>query len=112
MAVQSGNDEVLKRMNRRHSASDFIELVNRILAVKPQLELGTDIIVGFPGETEEQFMDTVRLFEKVKFKVAFISIYSPRKGTPSAKLYKDDVPFDVKKERHARLTKVWKESLK
>ncbi len=112
MAVQSGNDDILKKMNRRHSVSDFIDLVNRIVEVKPNLELGTDIIVGFPGETEEQFLDTVNLFQKVKFKVAFISIYSPRKGTPSEKFFKDDVPFEVKKERHARLTKVWKESLK
>jgi tRNA-2-methylthio-N6-dimethylallyladenosine synthase len=112
MAVQSGNDDILKKMNRRHSVSDFIDLVNRIVEVKPQLELGTDIIVGFPGETEAQFLDTMKLFEKVAFKVAFISIYSPRKGTPSAKLYKDDIPLEVKKERHARLTKVWKDSLK
>ena len=112
MAVQSGNDEILKKMNRRHSVSDFISLVEKIREAKPNLELGTDIIVGFPGETEEQFLDTVRLFQTIKFKVAFISIYSPRKGTPSAKFYKDDVPLDVKKDRHARLTKVWKDSLK
>jgi len=112
MAVQSGNDEILKKMNRRHTANDFVSLVNKIRESKPNLELGTDIIVGFPGETEEQFLDTVELFKKVKFKVAFISIYSPRKGTPSAKFYQDDVPLEIKKERHARLTKVWKESLK
>ena len=112
MAVQSGNDEILKKMNRRHTANDFVSLVNKIRESKPNLELGTDIIVGFPGETEDQFLDTVELFKKVKFKVAFISIYSPRKGTPSAKFYQDDVPLEIKKERHARLTKVWKESLK
>ena len=61
MAVQSGNDEILKKMNRRHTANDFVSLVNKIRESKPNLELGTDIIVGFPGETEEQFLDTVEL---------------------------------------------------
>lgn len=112
MAVQSGNNEILKKMNRRHTVEDFISLVGKIKAAKPDLVLGTDIIVGFPGESEEQFLDTIKLFEKIKFKVAFISIYSPRKGTPSAKHFTDDVPLKEKKERHARLTKVWQESLK
>jgi len=110
MAVQSGNNEVLKRMNRRHTIEDFYSLVERIKEVKPDLELGTDIIVGFPGETEEEFLDTVKLFEKVKFHVAFISIYSPRKGTPSETHMKDDVPLTEKKLRHARLMKVWQKS--
>lgn len=112
MAVQSGNDEILKKMNRRHTVSDFINLVEKIKLAKPEIEIGTDIIVGFPGETDAQFLDTVKLFEKVKFNVAYISIYSPRKGTPSAKFYEDDVPLKVKKERHAVLTKVWKDSKK
>jgi tRNA-2-methylthio-N6-dimethylallyladenosine synthase len=111
MAVQSGNNEILKKMNRRHSVEDFISLVEKIRNEKPELELGTDIIVGFPGETREQFLDTVELFRKVKFKVAFISIYSPRKGTPSAKFYEDDVPLPEKKARHAELMKVWQETL-
>lgn len=108
MAVQSGNNEVLKRMNRRHTIEDFYALVDRIKEVKPDIVLGTDIIVGFPGETYDQFMDTVELFKKVKFKVAFISIYSVRKGTPADKFYEDDVPLKEKKRRHAELSKVWK----
>ncbi len=112
MAVQSGNNEILKKMNRRHTVEEFIALVERIKTKKPELELGTDVIVGFPGETREHFLDTVALFKKVKFKVAYISIYSPRKGTPSAKFYPDDVPLKEKKERHAELMKVWQESLK
>ena len=80
-------------------------------AAKPHVELGTDIIVGFPGETEDQFMDTVELFKKVKFNVAFISIYSERKGTNAEKMYSDDVPLSEKKRRHAYLTKVWKDTL-
>jgi len=111
MAIQSGNNDILKKMNRRHTVEDFISLVNNIKFQKPDLVLGTDIIVGFPGETREQFLDTVELFKKVKFKVAYISIYSPRKGTPSAKFYPDDIPLQEKKERHAELMKVWQESL-
>lgn len=107
MAVQSGNDEILKKMNRRHSIQDFYKLAARIREEKPDVEFGTDIIVGFPGETREQFMDTVKLFETVPFNVAFISIYSPRKGTPAEKFYKDDIPLEEKKWRHAYLTKTW-----
>jgi tRNA-2-methylthio-N6-dimethylallyladenosine synthase len=112
MAVQSGNNNVLKRMNRRHTVEDFYSLVEKIRLAKPNLELGTDIIVGFPGETEEEFMDTIKLFEQVKFNVAYISIYSPRKGTPSAKHMIDDVSLAEKKSRHARLSKVHLESKK
>jgi len=112
IAVQSGNNEVLKNMNRRHTIEDFYALVEKIKEAKPNVELGTDIIVGFPGETEAQFMDTVELFNKVKFNVAFISIYSVRKGTNADKFYPDDIPLEEKKRRHAYLTKVWKESLK
>lgn len=111
MAVQSGDNEMLKKMNRRHTVEDFVQLVEDIKKVKPHVELGTDIIVGFPGETQEQFENTCKLFEKVLFRVAFISIYSPRKGTPAERFYKDDIPLSEKKRRHAHLTKVWKESL-
>ncbi len=112
IAVQSGNNEVLKKMNRRHTVEEFVELVRQIEKVVPDIELGTDVIVGFPGEAREQFMDTVELFKKVNFKVAFISIYSPRKGTVADKLYKDDVARKEKKWRHAYLTKIWRERLK
>ncbi len=107
IAAQSGNNDILKKMNRRHTVEEFITLANKIKEVKPTVELGTDIIVGFPTETREQFMDTVKLFEQVKFNVAFISIYSPRKGTPAEKYFKDDVSRDEKKWRHAYLTEVW-----
>lgn len=112
IAVQSGNNAVLKKMNRRHTVEDFIGLVRQIEQTVPDIELGTDIIVGFPGETREHFMDTVELVKKVQFKVAFISMYSPRKGTTADRLYKDDVERKEKKWRHAYLTKVWRESLK
>lgn len=110
IAVQSGNNDVLERMNRRHTVEDFINLVGRIREARPDIELGTDAIVGFPGETREQFMDTVRLFEKVKFKVAFISMYSSRKGTSAETNFEDNVPIEEKKWRHRYLTRVWKEN--
>ncbi len=108
IAVQSGNNDVLKRMNRRHSIEDFLTLINKIKKVRPDIEIGTDLIVGFPGETREQFMDTVDLVKKVNFSVAFIAMYSPRKGTPSEKFFKDDVSAEEKKYRHSLLTKVWR----
>ena len=108
IAVQSGNNEVLKKMNRRHTIEEFLDLMKRIKEARPNAEIGTDIIVGFPGETREQFMDTVSLFEKVKFNVAFISIYSPRIGTPAEKFMNDDVPAKEKKWRHSYLMKTWR----
>ena len=112
IAVQSGNNDILTRMNRRHTVEEFIGLIDKIKKVKPNLELGTDIIVGFPGETEDQFMDTVKLFQTIKFNVAFISIYSPRKGTFADKHYKDDISLEEKRRRHSYLSKIWKATLK
>ncbi len=112
IAVQSGNNDVLKRMNRRHKIEDFLALVERIKLAKPEIELGTDIIVGFPGETREQFMDTVKLFEKIIFNVVYISMYSARKGTVAQKTFTDDVPLVEKKWRSAYLTKIWQKSKK
>ena len=111
IAAQSGNNDVLARMHRLYTIEEFYNLVDRIKKAKPDVRLGTDIIVGFPGETQDQFMDTVNLFQKVQFKVAFISIYSERLGTFAQKMYEDDVSLQEKKRRHAYLTKVWKESL-
>lgn len=110
IAVQSGNNEVLERMHRRHKIEDFYELVSKIKAARPDIELGTDIIVGFPGETREQFMDTVKLFEKVPFNVAFIAMYSTRKGTVAQKNFEDDVPVLEKKWRSAYLNDVWQKT--
>ena len=110
IAVQSGNNDVLKAMNRRHTSEEFADLVERIRKVKPNIEIGTDLIVGFPGETREQFMDTVDLVKKVRFSVAFISMYSPRKGTFAQKNLKDDVTLKEKKWRHMYLSKVWKQT--
>lgn len=110
IAVQSGNNEVLRRMNRRHTIEEFIDLIKNIKKAKPDAEFGTDIIVGFPGETREQFMDTVKLFEKINFNVAFISMYSTREGTAAQKALKDDVSRKEKKWRHEYLSKVWRQT--
>ena len=107
IAVQSGNNAILKKMNRRHTVEDFLALLENIKQAVPNMEFGTDIIVGFPSETRGQFMDTVKLFEQVLFKAAFISKYSPRKGTVAQRLYPDDVSPKEKSARHAYLTKVW-----
>ena len=106
-AVQSGNNEILKKMNRRHTIEEFRELIQKIKNKVPEMEFGTDIIVGFPSETEEQFMDTVKLFEDLKFKSAYISMYSIREGTNAQKLFVDDVPLKEKKRRHKLLLDLW-----
>lgn len=112
IAVQSGNNDVLKSMNRNHTSEEFVDLINRLKLVRPNLEIGTDIIVGFPNETREQFMDTVLLFQKVKFAVAFISMYSARKGTAAFKNLDDNVSITEKKYRHSYLNKIWRETKK
>jgi tRNA-2-methylthio-N6-dimethylallyladenosine synthase len=98
LAVQSGDDEILRRMNRKYTAKQFIELVKKIRMKIPGVKIGTDIIVGFPGETEEQFRKTVSLCKKVGFEKAYIAMYSPRWGTAAYK-FKDNVPYFEKKRR-------------
>lgn len=110
LPVQSGDNDILKKMGRRHTREDYLELVDEIKAAVPEIELGTDVIVGFPGETEAQFMNTVNLIKTVGFNVVFTALYSPREGTVSARLYEDDVSRQEKRRRHAYLTQVWQES--
>ena len=105
LPVQSGNTTILKRMARKYTREEYLQLVDKIKRAIPGVVLTTDIIVGFPGETEEQFADTLSLVEEVEFDSAFTFIYSPRPGTPAAK-YDDDVPMEVKKERLARLNEL------
>ena len=102
LPVQSGSDEVLKRMNRRYTRERYLDLVRRLRTVCPEIGLTSDIIVGFPGETAEQFEDTMRLVETVRFDAAYTFIYSPRVGTPAAKL-QDDTPYAEKSARIQRL---------
>ncbi|TSC54142.1 MAG: hypothetical protein LiPW16_137 [Microgenomates group bacterium LiPW_16] len=98
LPVQSGDDEILKRMNRHYTAKDYLNLVKKIRQEIPDIKIGTDIIVGFPGETEKQFQNTVNLCKKVGFVKAYIAQYSPRPGTAAYKL-KDDVSPEEKKRR-------------
>lgn len=105
LPVQSGSTTMLRRMGRRYTREQYLDLVRRIREKIPGCALTTDIIVGFPNETEEEFEDTLTLCEEVKYDAAFTFLYSPRKGTPAAAL-KDDVPDEVKHERFNRLLKV------
>src|SRR5690606_10989171 len=97
--------EILKRINRRYTREEYLELVRKIRTAIPHAVLTTDIIVGFPGETEEQFEDTLYLVPEVGYDAAFIVIYSPRPGAPAAEM-EDSVPDEVKKERLARLNEL------
>lgn len=102
LPVQSGSSEVLKMMARKYTREEYLELVRKIKKAIPNVALTTDIIVGFPNETEEQFEETLSLYREVGYESAFTFIYSPREGTPAAKM-KDNVPMEVKKERLQRL---------
>ena len=105
LPVQSGSSEVLRRMGRRYTREEYLDLVRRIREYIPSCALTTDIIVGFPNETAEQFEETLTLCEQVGYDAAFTFIYSPRKGTPAAKMA-DDVSDADKHERFNRLVKV------
>lgn len=98
LPLQSGNSEVLKLMGRRHTKEDYINLFNKIKAAMPNVAISTDIIVGFPNETDEQFADTIDIVNHCKFDSAFTFIYSRREGTPAAKM-DDNVSEEIKKER-------------
>ncbi|MGH8220876.1 MAG: tRNA (N6-isopentenyl adenosine(37)-C2)-methylthiotransferase MiaB, partial [Steroidobacteraceae bacterium] len=102
LAVQSGSDRVLARMKRGYTALEFKERVRRVRAVRPRLSISTDLIVGFPGETERDFEATLKLVEDVGFDQSFSFIYSRRPGTPAASL-PDEVPHEIKQSRLARL---------
>ncbi|MBR7142887.1 MAG: tRNA (N6-isopentenyl adenosine(37)-C2)-methylthiotransferase MiaB [Clostridia bacterium] len=105
LPVQSGSSRILRRMNRGYTKEQYLALAEQARKTVPSLALTTDIIVGFPGETEEDFRDTLDVVEQVGFESAFTFIYSPRKGTPAAD-YEDQVPREVADERMARLLKL------
>jgi len=98
LPVQSGDDKILKRMNRNYTVKEYKNLVKKIRKKIPEIKLSTDVIVGFPGETEKQFQNTVKLFKEIKFNWAYIAKYSPRPGTAAFKL-KDNIPLEEKKRR-------------
>jgi tRNA-2-methylthio-N6-dimethylallyladenosine synthase len=105
LPVQSGDNEILKKMNRNYTAEEYKNLVKKIREKIPDIKLSTDIIVGFPGETKEQFENTVKLVEEIKFDFAYIAKYSPRPGTAAFKM-KDDVPLAEKKKREKILREI------
>jgi len=102
LPVQSGNDRVLKAMNRSHSVDSYLRILDKVRAVRPDIALSGDFIVGFPGETEAEFEDTVRLIEQVGYAQCFSFKYSPRPGTPAAEL-DGQIPLAVMDERLQRL---------
>ncbi|MED4081200.1 tRNA (N6-isopentenyl adenosine(37)-C2)-methylthiotransferase MiaB [Halalkalibacterium halodurans] len=102
LPVQHGNSEILKLMARKYTREQYVELAQKIKRAIPNASFTTDLIVGFPNETDEQFEDTLSLVREIEFDSAFTYIYSPREGTPAAKM-KDNVPMEVKRERLARL---------
>ena len=104
LPVQSGNDNVLKKMGRRYTSKEYIALVNEMKSKIPNLGLSTDIIVGFPNETDEEFNDTLKLVDEVKYDSAFTFIYSPRRGTPAAKM-EDTISRETKGKRFKELVK-------
>ncbi len=109
LALQSGDDEILKKMNRKYTVEHFLNLVKLIRKYIPDAAITTDIIVGFPSETEKQFQRTVEVMREAKFDMVYINKYSPREGTASYKM-KDDVSWEEKKRREKVLTEILKET--
>ena len=104
LPVQSGSTEILKKMNRRYTKEQYLELAKKIKTAIPDISLTTDIIVGFPGETEEDFLETMDVVKQVRYDSAFTFIYSKRTGTPAA-IMENQIPDDVVKDRFDRLLK-------
>ncbi|MCI5051896.1 MAG: tRNA (N6-isopentenyl adenosine(37)-C2)-methylthiotransferase MiaB [Simkaniaceae bacterium] len=106
--IQAGSSRVLKKMHRIYTKELYLEKVAMLKEIVPNVALGTDIIVGFPTETEEEFQETIDVFKEIRYSLAFLFAYSARKGTP-ANRWKDDVPEEVKNERLHRLMAVYDE---
>ena len=102
LPVQSGSSRVLKAMNRKYTREQYLELVRKLREAVPHITISTDIIVGFPGETEEDFEETLSLVQEVKYDSAFTFLYSIRKGTPAAE-YEGQIAEEIKHERFNRL---------
>ncbi len=102
LPLQSGNTKILKEMNRKYTKEQYLELVKKMKTKIPNLTLSTDIIVGFPGETDEEFEDTLDVVEKVKFEQVYMFIYSRRVGTPGDRM-ENQVPEEIKHKRFDKL---------
>ena len=105
LPAQSGSSRILKMMNRTYDREAYLQLVDKIKAAVPGIALSTDLIVGFPGETEEDFLQTMSLVEQVGYSQTFTFIYSKRAGTPAAEMV-DDTPREVIQDRFDRLVNV------
>ena len=104
LPIQAGSDKVLRDMNRRYTREHYLELIKKLRSAMPDIGITTDIMVGFPTETEEDFEDTLALVKEVRYSNAFTFIYSPRKGTPAAKM--EQIPYATKQARIDRLIKL------
>ena len=102
LPVQAGSNAVLRRMNRKYTREKYLDVVERLRKSVPGITISTDIIVGFPGETEEDFEETLSLVNSVRYDSAFTFLYSVRKGTPAAE-YEDQIPEEIKHQRFDRL---------
>ena len=105
LPIQSGSDRILKLMGRKYTIKEYLEIVRKLREKIPNVSITTDIIVGFPGETEEDFQNTLDIVNQVKYDLAYTFIFSPREGTPAAKMV-DNTPIEEKKERLARLNEL------
>ena len=105
LPLQSGSDNILKKMNRRYTISEYKELFNKLKSKIENVSITTDIIVGFPNETEEDFEDTLKIYNELKYDLAYTFIYSPREGTPAANI-KDNVSLEEKEKRLQRLNEL------
>ena len=104
LPIQAGSDKVLANMNRRYDSAKYLKTIEKLRKAMPDIGITTDIMVGFPTETEDDFQKTLEIVEKVRYSNAFTFIYSPRKGTPAAKM--EQIPYAVKQERISRLIKL------
>lgn len=112
LPLQSGDDTILRRMNREYTVEQYLRVLGKMKKRIPDFSFSTDIIVGFCGETKKEFGNTYRIFSKIKPAMAYIAKYSPRPGTVSQKLMKDDVPLKIKKARFEKLTKLLRQTAK
>lgn len=110
LPMQSGSDKILKAMNRHHTQKHYLELIDKIRATIPGVAITTDVIVGFPGETEEDFMEIVKAMQYVGYDMAYLARYSPRPGTIAERYFKDDVPREEKKRREKYLEEILRKS--
>ncbi|NLH59110.1 MAG: MiaB/RimO family radical SAM methylthiotransferase, partial [Clostridiales bacterium] len=105
LPIQAGNNRILKAMNRKYTREEYIGLVESVREAMPDIALTTDIIVGFPGESSQEFEDTLDIIKRLKFDSAYTFIYSPRKGTPAVNI-EDKISIEEKKERLAKLIEI------